>query len=315
MSSLTYSYEKVNYELRPAKQVERRMFIDVFQRLMPLGFPIADYQYTGMGSVYFVDFILFHRYLGIRRMVSVERSRKIKKRIEFNRPFGLVEIIIGDVANHVCSLSPDRKHLLWLDYDKVLDRQVLKAVHLAMTNLSPSSIFLLTVDAMPPRGKDDGPKEWKEHFETEAGQYLWPNPRDDDFKEPKLASVNLHILKLAIESGLAGRTDVQFFPLFNFLYQDGHDMLTVGGMIAGETDCHSLRALDRETLPYLRTRLTSPPYKIRIPLVTRKERFYLDSEMPCDDQWQPDAFEMKKQDVRDYRKIYKYYPAYAEMLF
>ena len=314
MSPVPPSYEKVHYELRPAKQVERRMFIDAFQKLMSLGFAIGDYQYTGMGSVYFIDFILFHRYLGINRMVSVERVGKISRRLEFNKPFRFVQIIIGDVADQVCSLSPDRKHLLWLDYDKILDRNILSAVDLATSHLPAGSIFIVTVDAMPPGGEGDGPEKWKEHFEMEAGRYLWLNPRIEDFAKGKLASVNLRILKSVIANGLAGRVDVKFSPLFSFLYRDGHEMLTVGGMIAAESDRRALKQLDEKTLPYLRTRLSSRPFKIRVPLVTRKERLYLDSEMPCDDRWRPCAFEMKQKDVRDYCRIYRYYPAYGELL-
>ena len=49
------SWRKVPYDLRPAKQAERRMLVDAFMILSQAGFPIRDYQYTGMGSVYFVD--------------------------------------------------------------------------------------------------------------------------------------------------------------------------------------------------------------------------------------------------------------------
>ena len=63
MNLPTESYQKVHYELRPAKQVERRMLVDALLGLAVAGFPIQDYQYTGMGSIYFIDFILFHRFL------------------------------------------------------------------------------------------------------------------------------------------------------------------------------------------------------------------------------------------------------------
>ena len=87
MSTPTQSYLKVPYDLRPAKQVERRMLIDAFHRLTSAGFPIADYQYTGMGSIYFVDFILFHKLLGMDKLLSVEFDKDIEKRVKFNAPF------------------------------------------------------------------------------------------------------------------------------------------------------------------------------------------------------------------------------------
>ncbi len=50
------SYLKVPYDLRMAKQIERRMIADLLIRLRGGGFDISNYQYTGMGSIYFVDF-------------------------------------------------------------------------------------------------------------------------------------------------------------------------------------------------------------------------------------------------------------------
>ena len=70
MSPLGKSWENVHYEFRPAKQVERRMLIHTFQSLMELGFPISKYKYTGLGSIYFVDFAMFHRYLGISKFLK-----------------------------------------------------------------------------------------------------------------------------------------------------------------------------------------------------------------------------------------------------
>ncbi len=36
--------------------------------------------------------------------------------------------------------------------------------------------------------------------------------------------------------------------------------------------------------------------------------------MPCKDNWVPQAFSMGKKDVAVYREIYRFIPAYAELL-
>ena len=64
----------------------------------------------------------------------------------------------------------------------------------------------------------------------------------------------------------------------------------------------------------MRDSITDDPFEIRVPLVTRKERHYLDHYLPCKDDWLPKDFEMKPDDVNAYRTIYRYYPAYTEML-
>src|ERR1035438_6857446 len=133
MNGPTESYLKVAYDLRPAKQIERRMFIDALQLLAGAGLDIGDYQYTGFGSIFFVDFVLFHKLLGMKRLLSVEFSPNIEKRVKFNRPFKEIEILMKSITDVIPTLSPDRKHLLWLDYDDVLKREHVADLVLAGT--------------------------------------------------------------------------------------------------------------------------------------------------------------------------------------
>ena len=44
------SFTKIDYRLRPAKSVERRMMAESFLRLRPFG-SVESYRYVGMGSV------------------------------------------------------------------------------------------------------------------------------------------------------------------------------------------------------------------------------------------------------------------------
>jgi len=314
MTIPTESYLKVQYDLRPAKQVERRMLVDVLHMLTMAGFPIRDYQYTGFGSVYFVDFILFHKLLGIRRMLSIEHSQKVKKRVRFNRPYACVDIVIGSASDIIPTLSPDRKHILWLDYDDVLCGSQLTDIRLAATYLPPGSILLMTVDAEPPGGNNDGPNEWMEHFHEEAGELARSLDDVTDFRESNLVRVNVQILERAVKAGLAGRHNVAFTPLFNFVYADGHRMLTLGGMLTTETERRQILGSKVTDVHFVRLDLRKPAYKIRVPRLTRRERNYLDSMMPCSPRWKPSVFEMPMEDIEAYREIYPYFPAYAELL-
>jgi hypothetical protein len=310
----TESYLKVQYDLRPAKQVERRMLVDAFHMLAMAGFPIRDYQYTGFGSIYFVDFILFHKLLGITQMLSVEHSQKVEKRVKFNKPYGCVHILIGTAADVIPRLSPDRRHLLWLDYDDVLCNSHLNDVRLAAAHLSVSSILLVTVDAEPPGGKDDGPAEWMQHFHDEAGDLAYWLTDINDFRKSNLVRVNVQIIERAIKAGLTGRQDVTFYPLFSFVYADGHQMLTVGGMFVTQTERRQILGSRLGDAHFIRFDLRKPPYKIRIPRLTRRERNYLDAKMPCRPGWKPSEFEMLAEDINAYSEIYPFLPAYAELL-
>jgi hypothetical protein len=79
MTESETSSTRVPYDLRPRKQVERRMMVHAFQVLAEAGFPISNYRYAGLGAFFFVDFIIFRRILGINDMISIEHDRKYEK--------------------------------------------------------------------------------------------------------------------------------------------------------------------------------------------------------------------------------------------
>jgi hypothetical protein len=294
------------------------MLLHAFHSLRDVGYPISKYEYTGLGSIYFIDFILFHRYLGLTRLTSVEGDLDVKKRVKFNCPYDLINIVHDDMTAQIARLSRKCRHILWLDFDSILTAALLDAVQLAATQLTEGSILLVTVDVEPPGRPDDGlkkynPTVWMQHFKTEANGLLWRGARRSDFARDALPTTNAKILKAAIEEGLQAR-DAKFIDMFSFLYADGHRMLSLGGMIGTDDDEGRIRSLDKKELFFLKDDVTNDPFQIRVPLITRKERYYLDQNMPCRKDWAPDEFEIKPEDLKAYRKIYQYYPAYTEML-
>ncbi len=304
------SWRRVPFELRPRKQIERRMIVDALMRLSACGFPIRDYQYTGMGSVFFVDFILFHKIIGIHRMLSVEASVKIRRRIEYNIPYAIVETHIGPASDVIPTLDPKIKHLLWLDYDGPIDEDVLHDLQSASTYLPQGSVILVTVD-LTPSDLYKSADQWQEHF-LEFAEPLLPASGGNIFGASHLPKTHAVVIKNTIKEGTAAR-GFEFHPLFDFLYADGHKMLTFGGMIVGSAEKNRLADLDASDATYFRFKAEDPPYEIDIPNITRKERLYLDQNMPCPDGWKPDAFEMDTDAVRSYREIYRFFPPYAEL--
>jgi hypothetical protein len=279
------SYLKVQYELRPAKQVERRMIIDALKKLSMVGFEIEDYIYVGFGSIYFVDFILFHKFLGIDHMLSVEYSTDIEKRVHFNKPFDFIRIEMKPVGEVIPTLSRDLKYFLWLDYDIMIDSDLLEDVRMAAAYLPPGSILLITVDVEPPF-EGETPTDWKDYFEEHARDYIGLSELQD-FTKSNLPRTNAQILDRAIKDGLQGR-DVELLKLFNFNYADGHEMITIGGVIGSKTERRKIDGSKLNEAFYVRRDFKRNAYYIRVPKVTRKERLYLDSAMPCQDGWEPE---------------------------
>jgi uncharacterized membrane protein len=318
----------VQYDLRPAKQVERRMIVDALQRLQQAGFPITDYQYTGFGAIYFVDFILFHKLLGMSKLLSLERAAGLERRVKFNKPFKCVEVEMMPASAAIPNLSRDTKHIVWLDYDGVIHKDFLSDIQSAVTVLAPGSILLVTVDVEPPEDLDYkeaepsfdasnvvlGPKHWMKYFEFQASAYLKLGLSESDFGRAQLPTRTAEILKASFTRSIVSRTQVEFLPMFNFLYKDSHWMLSMGGLIGGATEKRRLRNSTLRDTKYFRGDFGAPPFEIAVPRLTRKERIYLDREMPCADNWVPKEFDLDPDEVRKYRDIYRFLPAFAEIL-
>lgn len=316
---------KVQYDIRPAKQVERRILLDAFHRLALSGFDLSAYQYTGFGSIYFVDFVLMHKILGLTDLLSLERDPSLTSRVKFNRPYKCVRTEMESASEQIPKLSREKRHIVWLDYDGLLHRDHIADIRSALALLSPGSILLVTIDAEPPREEDFAgileeplprptPKHWKEYFRYHASDYLDVGMRTEDFSKASLAKTNVRILSAVFRSAIASRRGVKFKPLFNFQYKDGHLMVSVGGMIATPSDVRKIQSSTLRRTNYYRNSFDKPPFVINIPRLTRKERAYLDREMPCRANWIPTDFVLQAEDVAHYREIYRFMPAYGELL-
>src|SRR6266849_1762893 len=174
------SFSRFNYLLRPSKQIERELFIEALHRLSVGGFEIRDYTYLGFGSVYYADFVLFHKYLYIDEMICVE-AEDIPKRMEFNKPFDFITLHMKRVSDVLPNLDREKKHIVWLDYDYQLEASVLQDVAGCLQVLAPESIVIVTVDAEPrlDRGNDDGLTDEQRtdatlaRFRVELGKYWY----------------------------------------------------------------------------------------------------------------------------------------------
>jgi hypothetical protein len=306
----------LQYDLRPAKQVERRMMLDAFQVLLAAGFPIRDYMYLGMGSVFFWDYLLFHKLLGIKQLTSVEVDESITRRVNFNKPFNVVNVRMTTIGSALQSVGEER-HLVWMDYDEKLSTNMLADITQAATKLGSESICVITVDVEPPNVEQQNGRplneEWKEYYRGIAGSLWDPSWDTEEFVQASLWKRVSHLIHNAIQSGLAGQAKL-FLPMFHFLYRDGdHQMMTVGGMFGINRTRTRIQQSELRDAIYFRDNFRNP-YEIRVPRFTRRERYLLDQAMPRRHGWTPTEFEAREEELQSYSQIYRFLPAYAELL-
>jgi len=312
------SYERINYALRPAKNVQRKMICDSLRGLAHIA-DVNSYRYIGFGSPYFSDFILFHKQLGIQDMISIERDEAKQRRFDFNIPFSCVKMKYGPSIAVLPGIEDwDKRTILWLDYDGPLSRDMLADVETFLAKAVSGSVIIVSVEVDP--GKEAG--NWKDAL-ADLKRRLPDQSVPGGLKARDLAGWGLsgvvrgivddHIrAMLKQRNGGSGRKgELLYRQLFNFQYADGAKMLTVGGLLydsglAGARACRFDPSFTRDG---------SDAFTIQVPKLTNREIRYLDSLLPnavARLSEHPDAQHIPVEDLDDYQEIYRFFPTFSE---
>ena len=321
----TASYRKINYRVRPAKSIERKMLCDALLRLSFFE-PVENYRYIGFGSTTFADFVLFHKILGVKNMISIEKREEDKARFEFNNPFDCIRMEYGDSNEVLPSLAWDVKTIVWLDYDGPLTNAVLQDIACASMNLVSGSILVVTVNAMPESLPDPRPSTEKEvqnyrleRFKKRVGSdKVPPDVKGKNLEGDEMATTCGKVILNEIEQILRDRNGlhspehkVEYHPLFNFRYRDGAKMLTVGGIFYEIGDRASLEQCEFENIEFVKSDATF--YEIDVPILTHRERLYLDKTLPHGNGNNGKKIGLSDEDINNYKRLYRYFTTFAEI--
>ncbi len=307
------SYEKINYALRPAKSIERKMMAEALRRLSGFG-SLETYRYVGFGSTYFSDFRLFHRLLGIRNMISIEKDVDNEDRFEFNRPYRCIEMQYDTSTNVLPQLSKGVRTILWLDYDCRINREVLADIEFFCGDAQPGSMLMITVNVNP--GKKHR-RRLKNLVKRVGKDNVPSHVRLKDLPKWGTARVNRIIIDNKIKETLQGRngllptgSQILYKQIFNFHYQDSSRMLTVGGVLYDEGQDGILAQCNFDSLPFVRT--DENPYLIEVPPLTLKEVRHLNAQLPIDDPADLEASRIPEEHLNQYSRVYRHFPSFVE---
>ena len=312
------SYRKIDYRVRPAKSIERKMLADGIRRLAEFE-RLDSYRYIGFGSLYFTDFILFHKALGFKLMQSIENEQDIIKqeRFRYNVPYKCINMAFGASSAILPTLPWDVKSVIWLDYDGALTKGVLEDIAYVVSKAVSGSMLLVSVNAGIPRSEDEENTNPLDILKSQIGAEKIPadiNARD--LSGWNVAKVYRDIIDNEIADTVAtvnrGRSigcKCNYNQLFNFHYEDGVKMLTVGGIIYDEGDEKILAKCSFDQLEFYKD--AKDAYKIDPPLLTYQEMRKIDSLIPLDDH---DYLKIPvpRADINKYQNFYRYFPHFAE---
>lgn len=302
---MSKSYEQVNYLLRLKKQIERKLIIETLQSLDRV-IDIKEYRYFGFGSVYFADFILFHKYLNINKMTSIDDKVDDEKRFLFNVPFGFI-----DFETCGCKLFLEKKLdwndrlFIWLDYDTCLDKSIIGDVEFIAAKAKPFDIVLVTIEGESPKEPDEILEDFRLYIPASSTR----KAIKEDF--PRVLN---HIIQASIQNGMQHQIgDVCFLQLFNLTYRDTKKMYTFGGMFCDVSMVENCKE-QLTRLHYIRHE--NEVIKIDCPLLTPREKMYLDQGVQRNGINDVTGVTgLKRNDVDRYRLYYKYYPQFFESIY
>lgn len=312
------SYEEINYAIRPAKNIERKMLCDVLRKLSAFGM-VESYRYIGFGSTYFSDFSLFHRALGIKKMISIEKDKTHSKRFEFNRPYNSISMQFGHSNEILPTLRWNSKTIVWLDYDGKLDKTVLTDVKFVCSNATAGSVVIVTVNAHP----GDFRRESRLiRLKLRVGEEKVPaDIEEDDLARWGTAAISRRIITNEISETLDQRNgmleehdQILYRQLFYFQYADGAKMLTVGGLLYERNQKPIVEGCGFESLPFVHTDLRpeAKPCQIEVPNLTYREIRHLNSQLPRERRKRLHVPKAPYSDLKKYERVYRYFPTFAE---
>lgn len=315
------SFDRIDYSIRPAKYAERRMLRDVFRRVAPFG-PPEDYLYVGFGSVWFADFSLFHKALGVREMVSIESSTRAFQRCQDNAPFR-IDLKKGRSERVLPKMNLDRQAFVWLDYDGALDKNMLLDLRTVSRKLRSGSLLAVTVRAERARevdqandNSDDSGRAAIERFRlTFDRSQIPPETYDDDLTGLPFAALSRRMLFQEVEDALVARNrkatdDWTFKPICSFEYADGVLMTTIVGMYVAEEHRDLFERCDFGSLPFAFE--DAAPFPIEVPKITPREFRMLEAQMPPGP---PPMYlgigSIPFEQAANFERLYRYLPNYA----
>jgi hypothetical protein len=296
------------------------MLVEAFRRLSDFG-ELRSYQYIGFGSLFFSDFSLIHRSLGVEQMYSIEDAQDpvIKQRFESNVPFGHIQMLFGHSNNELPSIDWSMRSIVWMDYDGSISKSVLDDVDFLVRTVPPGSVVLFTVNAENIREPDDDSEDAEkmsliDRLKKSLGDGAVPyHLKSSDLSGWGVAKAYRAIIHGIIERALVRRNAVlrtgariQYRQLFNFHYSDNAKMLTVGGILydVGQSAIFAKCAFD--SLPFIRS--DAEAFSIQVPNLTYREMRELDCRLPKDEINLP----VPASDIEKYRQTYRYFPRFVE---
>lgn len=323
------SSRKINYSTRIAKNIERKMLRDILIRFSS-NFPMSDYTYVGFGSKFFTDFLMFHKYLHINKLISIEGDEGNRKKYDFNKPLNCIEMMYGMSSDILPNLQLNKnKSIIWLDFDGLLEESCLADIASLAERLETGSVLFISYNSRPLKSLElrnkypniTSEKEQLERYLRDVhGENYLPHKLElrglkkwDDYSR-LLREIIINCLTKRLEIKNRGASEkIQFKQIVNFNYQDGCEMSTLGfTFFNNEEDLAKIEDTRLDAFDFYCD--DKEYYQIEVPSLTMKEIKALLEIMPKASKGAMRKMEsiIPPSEIIQFSKIYKYLPLFTD---
>jgi hypothetical protein len=311
------SFDVVNYSLRPNKSIQRSLVFEGV-RILQDHLSLNNLVYVGLGSIWFTDFQMAHKFIRIRDMISIEESEIGFQRAKFNQPYKTVKVERGQTSEVLPKLFgntsySNRPWMVWLDYDKPLDEVKIADIRGVVENAPENSIVLATV---PSIGAIYGrPSQRPQRLRTILGSVVPDDVPQEDCTDERFAETLMdYALQYMVSAAASSSRPGGFVPAFRIAYRDSKPMITFGGVLPSKGAVTAAKgAVSSSSWPAVAHEA------IAISPLTLKEAATIQAALPRARRLtrktiQRLGFDLDDECVKAFEKYYRYYPVFAQVV-
>lgn len=314
----------VAYDVRPAKQTERRGILELLGCARGAGFDIPRYRYVGLGGTKFVDFRMMKRHVGFAEYVSVERDKDIFARCKFNRPYHDIAMYKGDITEFLSVDSFYGNSVYWIDLEIGVGKELFEVAYALAEKAADGDVLLITISGELPAGtRSKGESERKSILVSrlpslKAQIKRLPNKAFSEKRYPGTAS---RILGYILTSAFSTRLhEGVYAPLIRVIYKDSTYMCTIGGVFTkrGSRRRGAISKAVAEKIPLMCPPRKAEPYLIPDFNYTDLERILIDKSVPSAGSGYTRrlvTLGLPLESLLEYEEVARYLPRYVEAAF
>lgn len=315
------SYEKINYTLRPQKRIERALFAELINEFNYLIKDAANY--IGMGSLYFADYVYFHKMTKLNKMISFEllnektnKENELKKtRFINNKPLDEIELIFKEIGKAIedGDIPFDEHNFVWLDYDNPFVPAYLEDITNAINKENKTSLFALTFSNWIPDKYKSSNTFNTEQCYNDFESYIPYSIEKKDFNKNSYNT----IVKLTCDEYLKSilndknnlyGTDFNIKRISTITYKDGVEMTTMLWLLYD----------NKFDIKYFHNKLNEigicEELNLYMSPLSLYEKMYLDKHSSDNREHLSECTGIDKDTIDKYYLYSKYIPEYSEIL-